>query len=64
MLSHTGGAYSHGGVMDYMRFPSSEMHLGKLPDSMEFQIWKINFKPEICSRTADPHLTTHWIDEV
>ena len=50
--------------MDYMRFTISEMHLGKLPDSLEFQSWKVNFKTEVCSKTADPHLTMHWIKEV
>ena len=47
MLSHTGGTYSHSGVIDYPRFPISELHLGKFPDSMEFQSWKVNFKTEI-----------------
>ena len=40
------------------------MHLGKFPDSMEFQSWKDNFKTEVCSKSADPHLTMHWIKEV
>ena len=31
---------------------------------MEFESWKVNFKTEACSKTADPHLTTHWITEV
>ena len=56
--------YSHNGMMDYPRFLSSEMHLGIFPDSMEFQSWKVNFKTEVCSKTADPHLTMHWIKEV
>ena len=34
---------------------------GKFVDSMEFQSWKINFKTEVCSKSADPHLTMHWI---
>ena len=33
---HTGGTYSHGGMMEYPRFPISELHLAKFPDSMEF----------------------------
>ena len=40
------------------------MHLGKFPDSMEFQSWKINFKTEVFSKSADPRLTMHWIKEV
>ena len=28
----------------------------KFPDSVEFQSWKVNFKTEVCSKTADPHL--------
>ena len=46
------------------RFPISEMHLGKFPDFTEFQSWKVNFKTEVCSKSADPHLTMHWIKEV
>ena len=26
------------GVMDYTRYPISELHLGKFPDSLEFQL--------------------------
>ena len=37
LSDHTGGSYSHDGVIDYPRFPISEMHLGKFPDSTEFQ---------------------------
>ena len=37
----TGGIYSHNGVMDYPRYPISEMHLGKFPDSLEFQSWRV-----------------------
>ena len=25
---------------------------------------KVNFKNEVCSKSADPHLTMHWIKEV
>ena len=41
---HTGGTYSHVGMMEYPRFPISELHLAKFPDSMEFESWKVNFK--------------------
>ena len=30
LLNDTGGTYSHGGMMDYTRFPISEVHLGKM----------------------------------
>ena len=51
MYDHTGGTYSHSGMI-----PISELHLGKFPDSMEFQSWKVDFKTEVCSKSADPHL--------
>ena len=49
---------------DYPRFPISEMHQGKFPDSMEFQSWKVNFMTEVCPKTAHPHLTIQWIKEI
>ena len=64
MLNHIGGTYSHGGMMNYPTIPLSEWNLGKVPDSMEFQSWKCNFRPEDCSRTADPQVTMFWIKEV
>ena len=64
VLNHTGGTYSHCGMMDYPRLPIREFHLGKFPDSVEFQCWKVNFKNEVCLRTADPLITMHWITEV
>ena len=51
-------------MIDYPRFPISEWHLEKFPDSMEFQSWKVNFKTEVCSNTAYSHRTMHWIKEV
>ena len=64
MLNHTGGTYSHNGMMmDYPRIPKAELNLGKFSESMEFQSWKVNFRTEVCLRTADPHLTSHWIKE-
>ena len=51
-------------MIDYPRFPISELHLGKFPDSTEFHSWKVNFKTEVCSNSAEPHLTMHWIKEV
>ena len=49
LLNHTGGTYSHNGTIDYLRFPTSELHLGKVPDSMECQSWKVSIKTEVCS---------------
>ena len=31
---------------------------------MDFQSWKVNFRTEVCSKSADPHLTMYWIKEV
>ena len=45
-LNHTGGTYSHGGMIDLPRFPISELHLGEFPDSVELQSWEVNFKTE------------------
>ena len=42
----------------------SPMHLRKFPDSMEFRSWKVDFETEVCSKSADPHFTEHWIKEV
>ena len=64
VYDHTGGTYSHNGMIDYPRFPISEMHLGNVPYSLGFPSWKVNFKTEGCSKTADPHLTMHCIKEV
>ena len=64
MLNHTGGTQSHGGMIDYPRFPISELHLGKFPHSMEFQSWTVNFKTEVCSKTTYLRLRMRWIKEV
>ena len=48
LLNHTGGTYSHSGMIDYPRFPMSELHFGKFLDTVEFQSWKVNFKTEVC----------------
>ena len=61
---HAGGTYSQNGVMDCPRFPNSELHLGKFLDSLEVQSWKVNFKTEICAKSAFSHITMHWIKEV
>ena len=64
LVYHTGGTYPHNGVLDYPRYPISEMHLGKFLDSLAFPSWKVTFKNEVCTRTADPQITMHWIKEV
>ena len=63
-LNHVGGTYSHNGMIGSTRFPISEFHLGKFPDSMAFHSWKVNFKTEVSSKSADPYLTMHRITEV
>ena len=50
LIKQTGGTYSHGGMIDYPRFPISKLHLGKFPDSLKFQCWKVNFKSNVCSK--------------
>ena len=58
MLNHTGRTSAHSGMMDYLRIPIAEVHLGKCPDSMEFQSWKVNFRTEVLSknsRSSDHH---------
>ena len=64
MLNHIGGIYSHHGMMDYPRIPVLEWNLGKFPDPVEFQSWKVIFKTEVCSKTPDPQITVLWIKEV
>ena len=60
LLNHTGGTYSHSGVMDYPRIQIAELYVGKFSDSMEFQSWKVNFRTEVCVRTADPQIAMLW----
>ena len=64
MLSHTGGTYSHSGMMDFPRTHIAKWNLGIFPNSVEFQSWKDNFRTEVCLRTADPQITMFWIKEV
>ena len=40
------------------------MHLGKFPDSLEFQSWKVNFKTEVFANSVFPQTTIYWIKEV
>ena len=63
-MNHTGVTYSYGGIMDCPIIPVTEWNLGKFPDSVEFQSWKVNFRTEVCPRTADPYITMLRIKEV
>ena len=64
ILHHTGGTYSHCGMMDYPRFHISELHLGKFSDSFEFETWEVNFKTDVCANSVLLQITMHWIKEV
>ena len=52
-------------MMDNPRYSISELklHLGKFPDSVRFQCWKVNFKTEACANSPCPTLTISWIKE-
>ena len=63
-LYHTGGTYSQIGMVDYPRYPISELHLGKFPDSLEPQSWKVKLKTEVFANSVFPQITMHWIKEV
>ena len=63
ILHHTGGISSHSDIIDYTRFPSLDLRLGKFPDSVEFQSWKVNFKTEVLSKSVDLHLTHNALDQ-
>ena len=36
MLNHTGGTFSHSGMMGYPRVPITQWNVEQFPDSMEF----------------------------
>ena len=63
-LYRTGGTYSQNGVMDFPRYPISELHLVKFLDTLEFGSWKVNFKTEVCTNSEFPQITMYWIEEV
>ena len=63
-LSHTGGTYSHSGMVDYPRASFAELNLGTFLYPMEFQRWKTNFRAGDCLKTADPQFTVLWSEEV
>ena len=64
MLNHTGGTYSHSGMVGYSKASIAESNLGKFPDPTEFQNWKTNFRAEVCLKTANPQVIMLWIKEV
>ena len=41
-----------------------ESYWWNLFSQMEIQSWNVNFKTEVCTRTADPQITMLWIKEV
>ena len=57
MLCHTGGIYCHVGMMDFPRVQITEWNLRNFLDTMEFPSWKLNFRTEVCMRTAEPQVT-------
>ena len=63
-LDHTGGTNSFIVVMDYPRVLITEWNLRTFPDSMEFQSWLLDFRTDVCMRTAEPQVTMLWIKEV
>ena len=64
MLNHTGGTYSHIGMMDYPRVPITDWNLGKFLDFVEVQSWKLDLRTEVCMRAADPQVTMLCFKEV
>ena len=42
----------------------SRNHLGKFPDPLEFQSWKVNCKTEVCANSIFLQITVPWIKEV
>ena len=50
--------------MNFPGYQIPEMNLGKFPDSTEFQSCTVNFKFEVCSKTANLQLTMQWIKEM
>ena len=48
---HIGGTYSQNGMMETPRNTISELHVGKFPDTNNFQCWRVDFKTEVCGLT-------------
>ena len=63
-LYRTGGTYFQNCMMETPRCSISELHLGILPDPVDVQCWKVNFRTEVRANTHCPTLTMSWIKEV
>ena len=61
MFHHTGGTYSNSGMTG--EHHGMESWKICLFDGI-FESWRLNFKTEVCMRTADPQVTVLWIKEV
>ena len=64
LLHRTGGTHSQYCMMETPKCSISELHIGKFPDSVGFQCWKVSSKTEVCANTPCPMLTMSWIREV
>ena len=51
-------------VMTIPSYPSSEMHLDKFADRMEFQSWILNFQAGGCGKAKNPTRALQWIKEI
>ena len=63
MLNHTGGTYSHSGMMDLSENSdcgSASWKFSGLHGKPKLE----SHKNDVCTRTADPQITKHWIKEV
>ena len=63
LLNHISGTYSHS-VWLIIRDFRCQNCIWENFLTLEFQSWKVNFKTEVCWKSADPHITMHWIKEV
>ena len=45
-------------------FPGSMLHLGIFPDHTDFQIWRVTFRTEVCSKAKNPRLAMQWIKKI
>ena len=54
-LCHTGGIYYRNGVMEYPRYPISEMHLGKFRDFWNFNVGKSTSRMQHVQNRRSPH---------
>ena len=63
-MHRAGGICSQKCMIDTPRYATSELHVGKFPDTDDFQCWRVNIKTEVCESTSTPQLTMSWIIEV